>query len=129
MTEAEMAEFATNWINDWNSHDIERILSHYAQTIEFHSPKVSIFTEGAKTYFSTREELRPYFLRALANRPNLHFKLIQTCADANGIALVYQNDIDAIGVELMDIDEKRQIIRARVLYGKPKIKDDILKNL
>lgn len=122
MTEEEIKWFAADWINDWNSHDIERILSHYAQAIEFHSPKVSIFTKGAKAYFSTREELRPYFLRALANRPNLHFKLIQTCADANGIALVYQNDIDAIGVELMDLDVNGHIKRARVLYGKPENK-------
>lgn len=112
-------EFAASWINDWNSHDLTRILSHYAETLEFHSPKVAIYSEGKKTHFNSREELRPYFARALKNRSNLHFELIQIAKDREGIAIVYKNDVGAIGVETMDLNENGQVIKARVLYGEP----------
>lgn len=112
-------EFARNWIDDWNSHDLERILGHYAETLEFHSPKVAIYTEGKKAFFASRTELRPYFARALINRPNLHFELIQVAKDRGGIAIVYKNDVDAIGVEIMDLNASGQVAHARVLYGAP----------
>lgn len=115
----EVEKFAQNWIDDWNSHDLEAILSHYAETLEFHSPKVSLYTGGEKVYFTRREELRPYFSRAFEMRPNLHFELIQVAKDGQGIAIVYKNDVDAIGVEIMDLNEMGQVVKTRVLYGAP----------
>ena len=32
------AVFANHWIKAWNSHDLEAILSHYAEDIVFLSP-------------------------------------------------------------------------------------------
>lgn len=109
--------FAQKWIDDWNSHHLHVILEHYAETLEFHSPKVAIYSEGKKTHFTSRAELRPYFARALINRPDLRFELIHVTQDANGIAIVYKNDVDAIGVEIMDLNQEGQVIKARVLYG------------
>ncbi len=40
MTEAEAQEFALEWIAAWNSHDLDRILSHYADDVEVTSPLV-----------------------------------------------------------------------------------------
>lgn len=109
--------FAQNWIDDWNSHDLERILNHYSETVEFHSPKVAIYCEGRKSFFTSRNELRPYFARALTNRPNLCFELIHVTKDAEGIAIVYKNDVDAIGVEVMDLGLDGKVCKTRVLYG------------
>lgn len=111
--------FAQKWIDDWNSHHLHNILEHYAEDLEFHSPKVAIYTEGKKTHFTTRAELRPYFARALTNRPNLCFELIHVAKDANGIAIVYKNDVDVIGVEVMNLNPHGRVIKARVLYDKP----------
>lgn len=33
-------EFAAEWIAAWNSHDLERILSHYAEDFEMASPLI-----------------------------------------------------------------------------------------
>ena len=37
----EARTFAAAWIEAWNAHDIERVLSHYAEGVEFHSPFVA----------------------------------------------------------------------------------------
>jgi hypothetical protein len=37
----EFAEmFAAEWIAAWNSHDLDRVLSHYSETFEFSSPHI-----------------------------------------------------------------------------------------
>ena len=41
MIEKDFAEeFARDWIESWNSHDLERILSHYSDQFEMSSPKI-----------------------------------------------------------------------------------------
>ena len=46
MIEKDFAEeFARNWIDAWNSHDLDRILSHYSNQFEMFSPK-TIQIEG-----------------------------------------------------------------------------------
>ena len=42
MTEAEAQDFAQEWIAAWNSHDLDRILSHYAEDVEVTSPLVEM---------------------------------------------------------------------------------------
>ena len=32
--------FAEDWIASWNSHDLDRILAHYAQDFEMSSPLI-----------------------------------------------------------------------------------------
>jgi ketosteroid isomerase-like protein len=111
-----MNAFATQWIADWNAHDLDAILAHYTPDVEFHSPKVARFTQGAQTHFSGREALRPYFARAFEMRPNLRFDMMHVVADANGLAIVYRNEEGATAVELMDLNAGDQVIKARVLY-------------
>jgi hypothetical protein len=113
-----MTAFADRWIADWNAHDLEAILSHYAPEVIFHSPKVAVYTRGAKTHFTSREELRPYFSRAFAMWPNLHFDLKSVCTDANGVALFYANEVGAAAVEIMELDDNGHVKFARVLYDR-----------
>lgn len=36
--------FAQGWIEAWNSHDLDRILSHYTDDFEFYSPLIGAVT-------------------------------------------------------------------------------------
>lgn len=40
MTRDEAERFAQEWIEAWNSHDLERILTHYSEDVEVTSPFV-----------------------------------------------------------------------------------------
>lgn len=113
-----MNEFAQSWIDDWNSHDLEKILSHYADELEFHSPKVAIATNGEKEYFTSKAELRPYFARAFVLRPNLKFELMHICKDEKAIALIYKGENGTIANEIMECDENGKAVFVRVLYDK-----------
>jgi len=35
-------KFASEWIESWNSHDLDRILSHYSDNFEFTTPMIKV---------------------------------------------------------------------------------------
>jgi hypothetical protein len=37
-------DFANEWIDSWNTHNLERVLSHYAENFEMNSPFIVSFT-------------------------------------------------------------------------------------
>ena len=49
--------FARDWVAAWNSHDLDRILSHYAEDVEFRSPFVVALT-GVTVLTLLRREAR-----------------------------------------------------------------------
>ena len=36
-------EFADDWMEAWNSHDLDRVLSHYEEDVVLTSPRVRLF--------------------------------------------------------------------------------------
>ena len=48
MNQDKAATFAEQWATDWNSHDIEAVLSHFADDAVFTSPLAGqLFPEAA----------------------------------------------------------------------------------
>jgi ketosteroid isomerase-like protein len=40
----DLNKFALEWIESWNSHDLDRILSHYADDVEVTTPMIKVVT-------------------------------------------------------------------------------------
>ena len=55
-------KFSKEFIDSWNSHDIEKIISHYAEELEFKSPLiVKRYSDPDGTIFD-RKKLKEYSL-------------------------------------------------------------------
>ena len=65
--------FAKDWEAGWNSHDLDRILSHYHEDIVFRSRKAIPITGGGLIHGKTA--LRDYWAAALQRQPDLHFRV------------------------------------------------------
>ena len=74
MTEAEAQEYAMEWIASWNSHDLDRILNHYADDVEVVSPLVETVLGPGRVSVRGKAQLREYWGTALAKYPDLHFR-------------------------------------------------------
>lgn len=57
--------FAKAWIEAWNSHQIDVILSHYDESVEFISPFVVILNNNPGGTIHGLTDLRAYFLKGL----------------------------------------------------------------
>src|SRR4051812_41617266 len=57
-------EFAQEWVEAWNSHDLERILTHYDEEVVLTSP-VALKLLGGDGTVRRKAALRGYFLRGI----------------------------------------------------------------
>ena len=72
---ADREAFAREWIEAWNAHDLERILSHYAEDIVLTSPIAARRLGDPRGTVRGKAALRDYFAQGLAARPDLRFAL------------------------------------------------------
>jgi SnoaL-like domain len=113
-----IAEFEHNWIEAWNAHDLERILSHYHEDIRFVSP-IAARLGAARGALRGRGALREYFARGLATYPELHFQPIAALGGIGSIALHYRSVEDRQAIEVMELDARGRVCRAAAHYGPP----------
>ena len=85
-------EFAQDWVDAWNSHDLERILTHYDDQVLLVSP-IALKLLGGDGTVRGRAALREYFLRGLAAFPDLRFNLIETLWGTETIVVYYINSV------------------------------------
>ena len=85
-------EFAQDWVDAWNSHDLERILTHYDDQVLLVSP-IALKLLGGDGTVRGKSALREYFLRGLAAFPDLRFNLIETLWGTETIVLYYINNV------------------------------------
>lgn len=82
--------FATEWINAWNSRDLDRVLSHYADDFEMSSPYIAQVAGEPSGKLKGKKAIGAYWTSALKLIPDLHFELVSTLVGANSITLYYK---------------------------------------
>ena len=110
-----IAGFERDWISAWNAHDIDRILSHYRDDVEFVSP-LAARAGAPQGKLRGRTALRAYFERGLATYPALHFQPIVALRGVGSVALHYRAVEDRQAIEVMELDAAGQVRRAAVHY-------------
>jgi predicted ester cyclase len=85
-------EFAQDWVDAWNSHDLQRILSHYDDEVLLVSPVALKLLSGDGTVRG-KAALRQYFLRGLEAFPDLRFDLIDALWGTETIVVYYINNV------------------------------------
>jgi hypothetical protein len=96
-------QFAHEWIEAWNSHDLERIVAHWAEDCVFTSPFVARFMNDPAGRVRGKEALRSYWSRALAGFPNLRFELQTVFVGHDSMVIAYRNDRGQLGAEWLRI--------------------------
>ncbi|MDR2236395.1 MAG: nuclear transport factor 2 family protein [Chryseobacterium sp.] len=109
-------KFAEEWISAWNSHNLDRILSHYSEDIEISTPMIAMATGGKESTLKGKEAVRGYWQKALDKFPDLDFKLIQSTAGVESVALFYQSIMDKYAVEVMFFNEEGKINKMYAHY-------------
>ena len=109
-------EFATAWIASWNSHNLEDILSHYADDIEITTPMIRLATGGAESCLKGKDAVRNYWQKALDKIPDLRFELIDTTEGVNSVALYYQSVMNKMAIEVMFFNEEGKVSKMFAHY-------------
>jgi hypothetical protein len=108
---------ARGTIDAWNSHDLERILDHYADDCVLVSPvAVERMAELSGTVRG-KAMLRVYFGKGLEAHPNLRFDLKDVMWGVKSIVLYYANQRGSMTGEYMEIDDAGKISRVVANYS------------
>jgi len=82
--------FATEWIAAWNIHDLDRVLSHYADDFEMSSPIIAQIAGEPSGKLKGKKAVGAYWSSGLKLIPDLHFELVSTLVGASSITLYYK---------------------------------------
>lgn len=83
--------FAHEWIEAWNAHDLDAILSHYAEEIVFHSPRIAAVMGNSTAFVSGKAALRDYWKKGFAKSPDLHFEMERLYLGSDSLTIGYLN--------------------------------------
>lgn len=116
LVQVDFASHAEKWLAAWNAHDLERIISHYAESVELHSPFVAKLMDHANGRLQGKAALRGYFARGLAAYPSLKFEFLRLYAGVQSCVLEYRSVNNLRAAESMEFDAAGKISRVQVHY-------------
>lgn len=110
-------QFAREWVDAWNSHDLDRILSHYADDFQMTSPFIVTMMNEPTGTITDKEKVRAYWAQALERLPDLHFDLIEVLASVDSITIYYHAVLGKRAVEVLFFDENGKVRRGIAHYN------------
>jgi ketosteroid isomerase-like protein len=110
-------QFAREWVDAWNSHDLDRILSHYADDFQMTSPFIVTMMNEPGGTISGKEKVRAYWAQALKRLPDLHFDLIEVLASVDSITIYYHAVLGKRAAEMLFFDGNGKIRRGIAHYN------------
>jgi hypothetical protein len=117
MLTAERAqEFAAEWYEAWNAHDLDRILPHYRDDVTLRSPFVVVITGREDGTIVGRDELASYFGGALDAYPDLRFEPRALFVGAGSVVLHYRSVRGLLTAEVMGLDRDLRVTTVLAHY-------------
>jgi len=107
--------FAKGWIQAWNQRDLEAVLAHYTENVEFQSPLVIKLLGETSGTVSGKQNLREYFRKALAAFPgDIEIELLGVYQGVESLLVHFQAK-GRKAVEVMELNEEGKIRRTMTL--------------
>jgi ketosteroid isomerase-like protein len=106
--------FAATWEQDWNSHDLNRIMSHYRDDIVFRSKKAVSLVGHGEVY--GKQALRDYWAAALARQPDLRFRVQDVFEGHEMLVISYFNHLNVLATETLYFDDEGRVFQAAACH-------------
>ena len=109
--------FAADWIDAWNSHNLDRILAHYEDDFEMTSPLIPKIAGEPSGTLRGKTAVGAYWGKALQMIPDLHFELITTLVGVNSITLYYKGAQERLVAEVFHFGSNHKVVKAYSHYA------------
>lgn len=111
-------KFAYEWLDAWNKHDINLIMKHYADSIEFCSPVVQHVLGDPKGVVYGIDKLKDYFSQQLKKFATLKFQLLDVFTSPQSIVLYYKINRGLMAAEVMILNSEMKATKVYANYDK-----------
>jgi hypothetical protein len=109
--------FAADWIDSWNSHDLERILAHYEDDFEMSSPFIPQIAGEPSGTLRGKAAVGAYWRKALELIPDLHFEPITNLLGVDSITLYYKGAQGRLVAEVFHFGSNQKVVKAFSHYS------------
>ena len=116
MLTVDFVSHAQEWIAAWNAHDLERILTCYADDVELTSPFVAKLMGRSDELLRGKPALRHYFARGLKTYPTLRFEIVRLYSGMRSCVLEYRSVNGLRAAELMEFNQDGKVVRVLAHY-------------
>lgn len=103
--------FADEWVAAWNSHDLDRVLAHYADDFIMSSPFIVAWMKEPTGTLRGKDQIRPYWTHGLAQSPLLFFTLERVFVGVRSLTLCYQTGSGKRVAEVLEFNDEGLVIR------------------
>jgi ketosteroid isomerase-like protein len=110
-------QFAAEWIEAWNSHDLDRIFSHYSDDFEMSSPLIVQRMNEPSGTLKGKGAIRPYWQVGLSATPSLKFELIDVFIGVNSITLYCRRTSGKLTAEVLIFNQNGLVVKGIAHYG------------
>jgi predicted ester cyclase len=117
MTKDEAWALANHWVEAWNAHDLDLIMTHYEDAIELTSPVAARLLGVSDGKVVGKANLRAYFQRGLEAYPELRFRLEDVLWGLNSVVLYYTNQKGTRTAEFMELSAGGKVARVVAHYN------------
>jgi len=111
LTREQAYKIAEHWIQSWNSHDLDEIMSHYEEEVILVSPVAAKLLNEPSGTVKGKEALRDYFKKGLEVYPDLKFELIDVMWGLSSVVFYYINHKGSKTGEFMEIGSTGKITK------------------
>jgi ketosteroid isomerase-like protein len=110
-------KFAEEWIAAWNSHDIDRILSHYSDDFEITTPMIKVAMGLELGTLKGKGNVKKYWEQAFKKVPDLRFNLKDAAEGVGSIAIYYESVFGKMAIEVMFFNNEGKVNKAIAHYA------------
>jgi ketosteroid isomerase-like protein len=110
-------QFAREWLEAWNSHDLDRLMSHFTEDFQMTSPFIVTLMNEPTGTITGKAKVRAYWAQALERIPALHFDLIEVLASVDSITICYHAVLGKRAAEVIFFDGNGKVRRAVAHYN------------
>jgi ketosteroid isomerase-like protein len=93
--------FASSWLEAWNAHDLEAILSHFSDDAVFTSPIAAQMMPETGGVLNGKDAIRVYWTAGLERIPDLHFSIEAIYTGVDTVVINYRNHIGSLVCEVL----------------------------
>lgn len=120
------ARFIQDWLEGWNTRDVERIMAHYDEAATFQSPSVLALQPASNGVISGRDAIRELYALSLERLPSLRFELEEMIERPSGVILIYRKlhvftDHPGLTVETFEMTADGLVKRNVVYWGSEEV--------
>ena len=109
--------FAADWIESWNAHDLNRILSHYTDDFEMSSPVIIQVAGEPSGTLKGKAAVAAYWSKALELIPDLKFELQSILVGVGSITLYYKGARGRFAAEVFHFGPEQKVVKAFAHYA------------